>query len=168
MKNLIFINGTMGAGKTTVSRELQELLQPSVMLDGDWCWDMRPFTVTEETKRMVIGNISAMLNGFLGCTEFENIIFCWVMHEESIIRDILDRLDLSDANFMLFTLTLSEAALRLRLERDIAAGLRSEDIISRSTARLPLYGRMRSEKIDVSVISAAEAARSIAGRVLNK
>lgn len=33
--NLIFINGTMGAGKTTVSRALQKLMPPCVFADGD-------------------------------------------------------------------------------------------------------------------------------------
>ena len=35
MKNLIFVNGTMGAGKTTLCRELKKLLAPSVFLDGE-------------------------------------------------------------------------------------------------------------------------------------
>lgn len=42
MKNLIFINGAMGVGKTATSRELQKLLPNCVFLDGDWCWDMSP------------------------------------------------------------------------------------------------------------------------------
>jgi broad-specificity NMP kinase len=51
MKNLIFINGTMGVGKTTTSLELKKILPKCVFLDGDWCWDMSPFIVTEETKK---------------------------------------------------------------------------------------------------------------------
>ena len=43
MKKLILINGTMGAGKTTTCQELLKILQPSVFLDGDWCWKMHPF-----------------------------------------------------------------------------------------------------------------------------
>ena len=42
----------MGVGKTTVCQKLKRLLQNSVFLDGDWCWDMDPFVVTEETKAM--------------------------------------------------------------------------------------------------------------------
>jgi len=61
MKNLIFINGTMGVGKTATSRELQKLLSNCVFLDGDWCWDMSPFIVNDETKNMVIDNISYLI-----------------------------------------------------------------------------------------------------------
>lgn len=72
MKNLIFVNGTMGAGKTTLCRELKKLLAPSVFLDGDWCWDMEPFSVTDETRRMVMDNIQTLLNRFLQCSQPEN------------------------------------------------------------------------------------------------
>ena len=78
MKNLILINGTMGAGKTTVSRALQKILPDAVFLDGDWCWDADPFLVTEETKRMVMENITFLLAQFLDCSAYQNVIFCWV------------------------------------------------------------------------------------------
>ena len=53
LKRLILINGTMGAGKTAVCRELERELAPCAFLDGDWCWEMHPFQVTDETKRIV-------------------------------------------------------------------------------------------------------------------
>ena len=56
-KMLYLIGGTMGVGKTAVSKQLQKDLPNSVFLDGDWCWDAHPFQVTEETKAMVIDNI---------------------------------------------------------------------------------------------------------------
>jgi tRNA uridine 5-carbamoylmethylation protein Kti12 len=52
IKNLIFINGTMGVGKTTTSKELQKMLPNCIFLDGDWCWDMSPFIVTDETQKI--------------------------------------------------------------------------------------------------------------------
>ena len=76
MKNLYLIGGTMGVGKTTVCQSLKRLLPKAVFLDGDWCWDADPFVVTEETKAMVMDNICHVLNNFIHCTEYENIIFC--------------------------------------------------------------------------------------------
>jgi len=102
MKNLIFINGTMGVGKTATGRELQKLIPNCVFLDGDWCWDMSPFIVNDETKNMVIDNISYLINNFISCSVFENIIFCWVMHEQSIIDDILSRLKNMIINYISF------------------------------------------------------------------
>ncbi|MEG1875672.1 MAG: AAA family ATPase, partial [Angelakisella sp.] len=62
MKTFIMISGTMGVGKTTTCRELQKILPRNVFLDGDWCWDMQPFVVNEETKAMVMKNICFQLN----------------------------------------------------------------------------------------------------------
>ena len=84
MKKLYLIGGTMGVGKTTVCMELKHRLERAVFLDGDWCWDADPFQVTDETKNMVLQNITFLLNQFLRCSAYENAIFCWVMHEQPI------------------------------------------------------------------------------------
>ena len=162
MKNLIFINGTMGVGKTATSKELQKRLNNCVFLDGDWCWDMSPFIVNDETKSMVIKNISYLLNNFISCSEYENIIFCWVMHEEEILNDILSRLDTQDCILYKFSLICSEEALISRITKDIEDGIRKKDVIERSLARLKNYIEMDTEKIDVSNISVKEAAKLIA------
>ena len=104
MKELVFVNGTMGVGKTSVCRELLRILQPSVFLDGDWCWNMSPFVVNDETRSMVLGNIAYLLNSFLHCSEYRYVIFCWVMHEISIVENVLERLDLSDPAFLFLRL----------------------------------------------------------------
>lgn len=162
MKNLIFINGTMGIGKTTVCVELQKLLTPSVFLDGDWCWNMHPFIVTDETKKMVTDNICYLLNNFLRCSEYRNIIFCWVMDRQATVDSILSNLDLSGIKYRLFTLTASENALQAHFDKDIAAGKRTYADLVKSRNRLELYQEIDSIKIDVSEINAAEAAKLIA------
>lgn len=57
----------MGVGKTATCRALQDILERNVFLDGDWCWDARPFVVNEHTKRMVTDNIVHLLNSFIAC-----------------------------------------------------------------------------------------------------
>lgn len=165
MKNLITIGGTMGVGKTTTCRELQKLLPRNVFLDGDWCWDMHPFVVTGETITMVEGNIAHLLNSFLACSELENIIFCWVLHEQQILDNLLANLSLDGCTTFSFSLVSDRRALSERLEGDIAAGKREPDIVERSTARLPLYDGLDTVKIDVSAISPADAAQRIAEHV---
>lgn len=160
-KRLLFVNGTMGAGKSATCAALLKQMQPAVFLDGDWCWNMQPFLVNEETKAMVTGNIVYLLRNFLRCSAYGTVIFGWVMHQREIIDGLLEQLQDLDFRFYLFTLTLSEGALRARLEHDIANGVRSADVIERSVARLPLYDTMDSIKIDVSSIHPEEAARRI-------
>lgn len=161
MKNLVIVGGTMGVGKTATCRELQKILPRNVFLDGDWCWDMRPFVVTEETIRMVESNIAHLLTGFLGCSEFDNIIFCWVLHEQKILDDLVSRLNHDGCTIHSFSLVSNEEALSERLSRDIAAGKREPAIMERSLARLPLYFELDTIKIDVTDISPADAATRI-------
>lgn len=162
MKNLFLIGGTMGIGKSTVGRCLKHRLPNSVFLDGDWCWDAEPFVVTEETKKMVMGNICFLLNSFLQCGAYENIIFCWVMHQQAIIDEILSRLHTEHARVFTISLTGSREALIQRLEKDIAAGVRGADVVERSVKRIPLYQQLDTIKIDTSGKRPEEIAAEIA------
>lgn len=168
VKRLIFVNGTMGAGKTATCRELLHLLGRCAFLDGDWCWQMEPFVVTDETKRMVQDNIAHLLRSFLRCSAYENVLFCWVMHEESIMDELLARLSGLEFTLYKFTLTLSPQALERRIALDVERGARTPDVLARSLKRLPLYARMDTVKIDVSAVSARQAARRIADSVLGE
>jgi len=161
MKRLILIGGTMGAGKTAASLALARILPKNVFLDGDWCWKMSPFVVTDETKTMVMDNITHLLSNFLRCDTIENVIFCWVMHEQAIIDGILSKLPLEGVLVSVFSLVPSESALRERLLRDIAAGLRAEDVIERSVPRLSLYEKLDTVKIDTTAFSPEETAEKI-------
>ena len=162
MKKLYLIGGTMGVGKTSVCRLLKKKLPRAVFLDGDWCWDADPFQVNDETTAMVMDNICHLLRNFIQCTVYDNVIFCWVMHDQSIIDNILSRLDLNGCEAKTISLVCREDALSERLNKDIAQGLRQPDITERSLARLPLYDKLDTVKIDVSHMSAEDAAETIA------
>ena len=162
MKRLYLIGGTMGVGKTAVCQGLKLKLDNSVFLDGDWCWDANPFQVTEETKTMVMENICFLLNQFIHCSAYHNIIFCWVMHEQSIITKILDSLDKSNCEITTISLLCDEQELRERLNQDIAAGIRQPDVKDRSVARIPLYHKLSTIKIDTTGKTVSEIAEEIA------
>lgn len=147
MKNLIIINGTMGVGKTTICTELNKELRNSVWLDGDWAWNMNPFVVNEETKSMVIDNITHMLKNFLNTSHIENIIFNWVLDYEEIFTTILNPLSECKFNLYKFTLTCSDEVLVRRIQKDIKAGRRAKDAIKRSLERQERYERLDTEKI---------------------
>ncbi|MCC0638647.1 MULTISPECIES: AAA family ATPase [unclassified Clostridioides] len=161
MKNIYIIGGTMGVGKTTVCQSLKLILKNSVFLDGDWCWDMHPFQITVETKKMVLSNICSLLNNFIKCSTFENIIFCWVMHEQSIIDTIISCLDISDCRVINISLICDETVLRKRLKTDGEEGLRFTDVIERSVNYLPMYEILATTKINVSNKSVKEIVEEI-------
>lgn len=161
MKHLYIIGGTMGVGKTTVCRILKEKLEGSVFLDGDWCWDMHPFQVTEETKRMVQENIVFILNNFLSCTAYDHVIFCWVLHQQNIIDDLLARLRTDNCEVHLISLVCTPGELARRIQKDVEAGIRGEDAVGRSLSRLALYDSLSTLKLDVTELTPEETAGQI-------
>ena len=165
MKRLVIVNGAMGAGKTAVCRELLALMPPAAFLDGDWCWTMNPFQVTEETKALVLDNIVHVLQNFLRCPAYETVLFCWVLHRQEMLDGLLARLDTGGVQARCFTLLPTPAALEAHLQKDIAAGLRAPDVLQRSRAYLPLYEGMDTEKIVVDRQTPRETAREILARL---
>lgn len=153
----------MGVGKTSACQILKQKLDNSVFLDGDWCWDMHPFQVTQETKKMVLENIAFLLNNFIQCSAYENIIFCWVMHEQDIIDDILSRLDTAGCQIRSISFVCSQEALRARLQKDVNMGIRTADVIPRSLERVSMYEKLDSVKIDISGLSPEQAAEMVIG-----
>ena len=147
--NLIFLNGTMGAGKTATGRALQKLLPSCALLDGDDVWNFTPFRVNEKTKELAFCNIAAVLNNYLASGLFENI--CRRLRGDYILRP--------------FTLCVSEPVLRARLGRDIAEGRRDEGVLARALERLPLYGDYPAEHIFTDGKTPEEAAAEIARRL---
>ena len=158
MKNLYLIGGTMGVGKTTTCQIMKRKLNNSVFLDGDWCWDMNPFIVNDETKTMVMNNICYLLNNFIESSVYENIIFCWVMHEQNIIDEILSRVNTDECNIHLISLICDKDSLKSRLQKDVDKGIRTDDIINRSLERLELYENLLTQKVDVSTLTPTEVA----------
>lgn len=158
MKNIFIIGGTMGVGKTTICQIMKHRLNSCVFLDGDWCWDMDPFKVNEETKNMVMENICFMLNNFIKCSVYKNIVFCWVMHEQNIIDTIISEIDTTYCNIYTVSLLCNEYELEKRLTKDVYAGIRQSDIIKKSTERLSLYKILDTHKLDISELSPEQAA----------
>ena len=161
MKKLYLVGGTMGVGKSTACRILRDLLPDSVLLDGDWCWDMHPFRVNDETKAMVMDNICFLLNRFLRCSNIRNIVFCWVMHQQEIIDEILSRLE-GAFEVRSISLVCTQDVLTQRIERDAAEGRRAPGDVDRSVARLPLYGELNTIHVDTSQMTPEETAQYIA------
>ncbi|MGI6256282.1 MAG: AAA family ATPase [Acutalibacter sp.] len=162
MKKLYLIGGPMGVGKTTVCRELKAICPPSVFLDGDWCWDMEPFQVTPETTRMVQENIAFLLGQFLRCSAYETVIFCWVMHQQAILDELLARLPLEGVKVVAVSLLARPETLRQRIGKDVEVGLRTWDVLERSLQRLPLYEGLSTEKLWVDQLTPRHAAERLA------
>jgi AAA15 family ATPase/GTPase len=122
---------------------------------------MNPFVVNNETKTMVMDNICYLLNKFIHCSEYENIIFCWVLHEQEIIDSILSRLDKQNINVICISLLCKEKALRERIQKDIDNKLRNKDVLEKSIERIHLYEKLDTVKIEVSEKTVADTVNEI-------
>ena len=165
MKKLILIGGPMGSGKTTVSNILNQKLPNAVFLDGDWCWKMDPFVVNETNKRMVMNNIQFMLNSFIENPNIEHIIFCWVMDEQSIIDEILSKLDLNAVKVVPVSLLPSIQKLTSNIQKDVTAGIREPNDLNRSIQRLLKYQSLSTIKYDNSQMSPEQLAAEIVTQI---
>lgn len=161
MKTLFFISGTMGVGKTTVCQILKNKLSSSVFLDGDSCWNYQEGNITEHDKKEVINTIIHRLNSYLSDSKYENIIFCWVMHEQSIINKILSNLALVNCSLISVSLICTRESLIQRLSGDVENELRKDDIINKSLERLPLYKKLGTIKINTTNKEPFEVANKI-------
>ena len=138
----------MGIGKSTICNQLNQDLDHSVFLDGDWCWNMDPFTVNQDTKNMVLDNITHCLNNFIHTPGIENIIFCWVMHKQDIIDQIIQKLDTEGVDIHLISLICEEEELIKRMLID----RRDNQTIRKSLQYLELYKDLDTQKIDVTTL----------------
>ena len=144
MKNLIIIHGTMGIGKTTICKALYQALDRSVWLDGDWCWMMHPFVVNEENKIMVERNIQYLLRGFLENSNFDHVLFNWVIHTEEIMQMVLHGLEGCAYRLHRIALVCDDKTLEARMRQD------GRTNIEASLERLDAYRKMPSVQVDVS------------------
>ena len=161
MKNLIFINGTMGAGKSAVSRELKKILAPSFFLDGDWCWDMEPFVPGAAERALVLRNIAFLLNNYLAFDGRGNVIFCWVMHQQAIVDQLLSHLPRKGCRIHTLSLICTPEELRERVEGDIRTGARQPGAVERSLEYLSYYDALSTQKIDVTGCTPEQGAEKL-------
>ena len=110
---------------------------------------------------MVLENICFLLNNFIRCSAYDHIVFCWVMHEQEILDSILSRLDTEGCAVHCISLICSQEALRARLQKDVDAGIRTEDVMGRSIPRVAQYEKLNTRKIDVTQLSPEDAAERI-------
>ncbi|MBO0456645.1 AAA family ATPase [Enterococcus hulanensis] len=150
MKKLVLISGTMGIGKSTITKIISDQTENSVYLDGDWCWMMNPFIVNDENKAMVTSNIQFLLNSFIENSMIKTIFFCWVMDEQAIVDTLLNGIHQENIKIVHISLIASEKKLSEHIIKDIDAGKRTHEDLKNSIERLHKYEQLNSTKLDIS------------------
>ena len=116
-KKLILISGSPCVGKTAAGTRLFESFENSAYLDGDWCWCVHPFSVTDSRLRNGDKSMSFILSNYLD-SDFEYVFFTSVVLTDPGIREgILRGITAEDYQVISFTLTCSEETLKKRHDK---------------------------------------------------
>ena len=114
---LILISGSPCVGKTAVGTRLFESYDNSSYLDGDWCWCVHPFSVTDSRLRNGDRSMSFVLSNYLN-SDFEYVFFTSVVLTDPMIRErILKGITAKNYEVISFMLTCSEETLKKRHDR---------------------------------------------------
>lgn len=135
MKKIVLINGTIGIGKTTISSELLDSTNNSVMLDGDWAWYQgNEWNFSNSNKDLAVDNINYCLCNFIKSKNFNIIIFCWVMFNEKYKKAIIEALDETGIEYNLYDIVLNGSldTIKWHLEKRMKNrnGLYEESVMS--------------------------------------
>ena len=116
-KKLILISGSPCVGKSAVGTRLFESYDNSAYLDGDWCWCVHPFSVTDTRLRNGDKSMSFVLSNYLD-SDFDLVFFTSVVLTDATVREsILRGITAKDYDVIGFTLTCSEETLKKRHDR---------------------------------------------------
>lgn len=124
MKKVILLSGPYGVGKTTLANNLVNALDNTVMFDGEWAWFQgNNWNFSQENKAMALKNICYVLNSFLNNSQFDSIVFSWVMHKQEDHDFIINSLNNSGIMFELFDISLiaDEKTIEQRLKKRISS-----------------------------------------------
>jgi hypothetical protein len=91
----------------------------------------------------------SLLRGILiNNSNIENIIFCWVMHQQEIIDTLIDKINGYD-EFYHFSLMITPELLKIHFQDDIKKGKREINNVEKAIEYLNGYNLIKSIKIEV-------------------
>ena len=113
-QQLILITGTPSIGKTTTADSLFKLLNNSAHLDGDWLWNVKPFSLEDPRLRNGDRSMSFALSTYLK-SAFNYVIFSsCILVDKEIRRKIIADINYSDFEAIGFWLVCSPETLKSR------------------------------------------------------
>lgn len=113
---IIIINGSIGVGKTSVSWALNQQVDQSVMLDGDFIGAVNPFEIYDKKRTAYLYRTFAHLIHFHLQNGYRDFIINYVFEQEEELQALLDTLAALGQNIHSFWLncTLKEQQGRIR------------------------------------------------------
>ena len=160
MKNLLFLCGPNGIGKTTVSRQIIQMCPHTAHVDSDPCRLMNPFDLNDDTIPTIAKNISDMIGNYLDCPVVDTVIFTYGFHgrRREVFERVLQNLSGREYRFLPFLLCCEEAE---NIQRMTADG-RDPARIARAVAQSrKAFDGVPYPTIDVTNLNIEQAAQTI-------
>lgn len=160
MKNILFLCGPNGIGKTTISKEIIKQLPNSAYVDSDSCRMMNPFVLNDETIPTIVKNISNLIINYLKCPIVDTVIFSYGFHgrRREVFQRVLSEISQMEHEFIPFLLWCSEEENINRMNLDN----RSADRIQRTLKESrKAFDNVDYPKLDITNFSISEAAKTI-------
>lgn len=159
-KNLLFICGANGIGKTTISKVLLGKIPNSAYVDSDCCRMMNPFSINDETIPTMQGNIAALIRNYMKCSAVQTVIFSYGFHgrRREIFDGVINSISDIEYRFLPFLLTCNEEENVRRMRCDN----RDTDRVKRAldVSRLA-YEEIPYPQIDITNLSPEESADEV-------
>lgn len=160
MKDLLFLCGPNGIGKTTICKSILSRLPGSAYVDSDGCRMMNPFVLDDRTIPTIAKNISGLIGNYLACDAVQTVIFSFGFHgrRKEVFDRVMRALPMRELRFAPFALICSDKENLRRMKADGRDVDRMERALK--TAR-EAYWDIEYPQIDITDLSADEAATRI-------
>lgn len=156
MKNILFLCGPNGIGKTTICKEIIKQLPNSAYVDSDPCRVMNPFVLNDDTIPTIVKNISNLIVNYLKCPIVNTVIFSYGFHGRR--REVFQRVlsEISQIEHEFIPCSEEENINRMNLNN------RSPDRIQRTlNESRKAFDNIDYPKLDITNLSISEAAKTI-------
>ncbi len=160
MKNILFLCGPNGIGKTTVSKEIVKQLPNSAYVDSDPCRIMNPFILNDDTIPTIAKNISDLLTNYLKCPIVNTVVFSYGFHgrRRDVFQRVISEISKTEHNFIPLLLWCSEEENINRMNLDSRSANRIQIALNESRIA---FNDVTYPKLDITNMSVSEAAKAI-------
>jgi len=164
-KNLLFICGPNGIGKTTAARAIVQKCPGFAYVDSDACRVMNPFVLDDVTIPTVAQNIADMIRNYLRCPAVETVVFTYGFHgrRREVFARVMELLESEAYRFLPLLLCCGEEENIRRMAADVRSAERVRITLEHSRRAFDDVPYPQVDVTELTVEATADAILRAAG-----